>query len=112
MQIMKQYVVTASEMKQYDANTIEKWIGSIRRELKKKIIRKQEKEAKIHRFYSYMHDIFGADVIELFDMQYDPEERYQKAMEAKEVKEAKEADKKGNGPETVQNGSGEDASKS
>lgn len=57
---------------------IEKWIGEIRRELKKKVVRKQEKEAMNHLLYSYMHDIFGADVIELFDMKYNPEEKYQK----------------------------------
>ena len=26
------------------------------------------------KFYSYMHDIFGADVIDIFDMKYNPEE--------------------------------------
>ena len=31
-----------------------------------------------------MHDIFGADVIELFDMKYNPEEKYQKKMQGKE----------------------------
>ena len=92
-----------------ELNEIEEWIGNVRRELKKKIIRKQEKETKIHQFYSYMHDIFGSDVIELFDMKYDPEERYQKAKEAKETREA---DKKSSGPEAEQNGNGEDASKS
>lgn len=54
---------------------IGEWIANIRRELKKKIIRKQEKEAMNHQLYSYMHDIFGADVIELFDMKYNPEDR-------------------------------------
>lgn len=63
---------------------IEQWIGEIRRELKKKVVRKQEKEAMNHRLYSYMHDIFGADVIELFDMKYNPEEKYQKKMQGKE----------------------------
>lgn len=94
---------------------IEEWINSVRRELKKKIIRKQEKEAKIHQLYSYMHDIFGADVLELFDMQYDPEERYQKAREAKEGKEAKgtkDAGKKSEEPAAGQTENGEDASKS
>ena len=67
---------------------IEDWIGNIRRELKKKIIRKQEKEAKNHQLYSYMHDIFGADVLELFDMQYDPEEKYRRSQEARAAKEA------------------------
>ena len=92
-----------------ELNEIDEWIGNIRRELKKKIIRKQEKEAKINRFYSYMHDIFGPDVIEIFDMQYDPEEKYQKA---KEAKEAKEAAKKSDEPKAEQNENGEDASKS
>ena len=61
---------------------IEAWISTIRRELKKKVIRKQEKEAMNHQLYSYMHDIFGADVIELFDMKYNPEEKYQKGKES------------------------------
>ncbi len=63
---------------------IEQWISEIRRELKKKVVRKQEKEAMIHRLYAYMHDIFGADVIELFDMKYDPDEKYQKKAQDKE----------------------------
>lgn len=53
---------------------IEEWIRNIRRELKKKVVRKQEKEMMNHQLYSYMHDIFGADVIEIFDMKYDPVE--------------------------------------
>lgn len=61
-----------------ELSEIEEWISGIRRELKKKVVRKQEKEAVINRLYAYMHDIFGAEVIELFDMQYDPEEKYQK----------------------------------
>ncbi len=55
---------------------INEWINGIRRELKKKVVRKQEKEAMNHLLYSYMHDIFGADVIEIFDMKYDPKEKY------------------------------------
>lgn len=74
-----------------ELNEIEEWIANIRRELKKKVVRKQEKEAMIHQLYSYMHDIFGPDVIEMFDMQYNPEERYQKAMAEKEAKAKKAA---------------------
>ena len=70
--------------------------------MKKKVIRKQEKEAMNHRLYSYMHDIFGADVIELFDMKYNPEEKYKKKeASAEQTAEAPEQ-KEGN----------EDASKS
>lgn len=57
---------------------INDWISNIRRELKKKVVRKQEKEAMINQLYAYMHDIFGADVIELFDMKYNPEEKNKK----------------------------------
>lgn len=46
------------------------WVTQIRIELKKRLIRKQEQEQMNQALYSYMHDIFGAEVIELFDMEY------------------------------------------
>lgn len=46
------------------------WVKTIRIELKKRLIRKQEQEQMNQALYSYMHDIFGAEVIELFDMKY------------------------------------------
>lgn len=57
-----------------EINEISEWIESVRVELKKKAIRKQEKQQRIQDLYSYMHDIFGADVIEIFDMKYNPDE--------------------------------------
>lgn len=56
-----------------EIDDIVKWIAEIRVELKKRIIRKQEKEAQTQELYSYMHDIFGAEVIELFDLKYNRE---------------------------------------
>ena len=47
-----------------------KWVAAIRVELKKRLIRKQEMEQMNQELYSYMHDIFGAEVIENFDMKY------------------------------------------
>ncbi len=47
-----------------------KWVAQVRIELKKRLIRKQEKEIMNQELYSYMHDIFGADVIDIFDMKY------------------------------------------
>ena len=49
-------------------------IKNMRIELKKDIIKKQDKEIMNREMYSYMHDIFGADVIDLFDMKYIPDE--------------------------------------
>lgn len=51
---------------------IGEWISRIRVELKKNVIRKQEMEYMNQELYFYMHDIFGPDVIEIFDMKYDP----------------------------------------
>lgn len=48
------------------------WIREVRVSLKKNILKKQNKEVNNAELYSYMHDIFGHDVMELFDMKYEP----------------------------------------
>lgn len=58
-----------------EIDEIGEWITNIRIELKKNIVRKQEKEIKNHELYSFMHDIFGADVVEIFDMNHEQMER-------------------------------------
>ena len=55
-----------------ELNEISEWIQNIRIELKKNVVRKQEMEIENHDLYAYMHDIFGAEVIDLFDMKYNP----------------------------------------
>lgn len=54
-----------------EAGDIAAWIKNVRVELKKNIIRKQNREINNKEIYSYMHDIFGKDVINLFDVRYD-----------------------------------------
>ena len=53
---------------------ITQWINHVRVELKKNVVRKQEKEDANKQLYAYMHDIFGAEVLEIFDMKYNPME--------------------------------------
>lgn len=60
---------------------IAKWVTEIREELKNNLVRKQEKEIYNRQMYAYMHDIFGADVIEMFDMKYNPLEQAPKTTE-------------------------------
>jgi len=48
------------------------WIKDIRIKLKKNILKKQELEVYNAEVYSYMHDIFGPQVMEIFDMKYVP----------------------------------------
>lgn len=49
---------------------IRKWLEQIREEVKEKAVRKQMVEDKNREIYSYMHDIFGANIIEIFDLKY------------------------------------------
>lgn len=51
---------------------IGEWIKNIRIQLKRNIVKKQDKEIYNAELYSYMHDIFGPSVMELFDMKYVP----------------------------------------
>lgn len=51
---------------------IAEWIKEIRINLKKNILKKQNKEVNNAELYAYMHDIFGHSVMELFDMKYEP----------------------------------------
>lgn len=51
---------------------IDQWINKMRIELKKNVVRKQQKELYNQELYTYMHDIFGPDVIDMFDMKYNP----------------------------------------
>ncbi len=58
-----------------DINEIAAWIAQVRVELKKNVVRKQEMEIANQEIYSFMHDIFGSDVIELFDMKHNPDNK-------------------------------------
>ena len=56
---------------------ITKWAERVKEELKEKLVAKQEKEQMNQDLYSYMHDVFGMDVINLFDRQYKNQNRKQ-----------------------------------
>lgn len=55
---------------------LDEWISKVRIELKKNVIRLQEAEMENYNLYSYMHQIFGPEVIDIFDMKYDPDRRH------------------------------------
>lgn len=50
-----------------DIKVLNKWIDDMRIELKKRILIKQDKEAKNSEIYTYMHDLLGPEVMEVFD---------------------------------------------
>lgn len=48
---------------------VAEWIAQMREELKRKILLKQELEAKNSMIYTYMHDILGPELMEQFDFE-------------------------------------------
>lgn len=52
-----------------EAEEITNWIKDIRVQLKKNIIRKHNREINNKEIYSYMHDVFGMEILNLFDLQ-------------------------------------------
>ena len=65
------YFYSKLRVNQTEAKEIEDWIAQVRIDLKKNIIRKQNRTLNNKEIYSYLHDIFGAEVLDLFDIQYD-----------------------------------------
>lgn len=71
-------------LNEHQIKEISKWIADVRVELKKNVVRKQEMEIENQEIYSFMHDIFGSDVIDIFDMKYNPDDRT--AIHAKDTR--------------------------
>jgi len=59
-----------------EINEIDNWLKETRIELKKQVIKLQEGELENFNLYSYMHQIFGPEVVDIFDMSYDPERNH------------------------------------
>lgn len=50
---------------------IDKWVEETRAELKKQLVIREEDATINHNLYTFMHDIFGSKVIDIFDIEYD-----------------------------------------
>lgn len=75
---------------------IARWVTKIRIELKKRLVRKQEMEQKNHAMYSYLNDLFGADVMDMFDLEYNPEEQHPVMSKTDAAEKAEPTGKNGN----------------
>ncbi len=89
-----------------DIEEISVWIKSMRMELKKNILHKQHMELVNVQLYSFMQGIFGPDVLDIFDIDYDIEATRQallakrEAMMEEKEREAREKEKKASGETT------------
>ena len=54
-----------------EAEEISEWIRQMRVALKKKIIQKQDCVQNSREIYSFLHDIFGVQTLDLFDVEYE-----------------------------------------
>ena len=69
------------ERNQAEIESCDDWIRNMREKLRETIVRKQDCEAGTYELYTYMHNIFGRDVIDIFDMHYNPEKYRPKKKE-------------------------------
>lgn len=88
MQSTAELIYDVMHKNEKEIDVLADWIGNIRVELKKNVIRKQEMEIQNGVMYSYMHDVFGPEVVDIFDMKYDPMEKINKLKAIKEEQKA------------------------
>ncbi len=50
-------------------NEISSWIKQVRHDLKVNVVKKQNREINTRQMYAYMHDVFGPQATNLFDLQ-------------------------------------------
>ncbi|MCI7322969.1 MAG: hypothetical protein MR508_06635 [Lachnospiraceae bacterium] len=65
------YFYDKLRVNQEESKEIEEWINQVRIDLKKNIIRKQNRDINNREIYAYLHDILGPDVLDLFDIRYE-----------------------------------------
>ena len=73
MLLSMDYFYDKIRVNQKESLEIEEWINQVRIDLKKNIIRKQNRDINNREIYAYLHDIFGPEVINIFDLKYDEE---------------------------------------
>ena len=75
MLLSMDYFYEKIRVNQTESTEIEEWINQVRIDLKKNIIRKQNRDINNREIYAYLHDIFGVEVINIFDIKYDEDKK-------------------------------------
>ena len=71
MLLTVQYCYEKLRINVAEIREVSDWITQVRIDLKKNIIRKQNREINSRQIYAYMHDIFGAQMMDVFDLDND-----------------------------------------
>lgn len=70
MILSMEYFYSKLRVNQEESKEIEEWIKQVRVDLKKNIIRKQNRDINSREIYAYLHDILGAQLLDVFDLKY------------------------------------------
>lgn len=68
MRLTVKYCYENLRMNVAEIREVADWITQVRIDLKKNIIKKQNREINSRQIYAYMHDIFGAQMMDVFDL--------------------------------------------
>ena len=71
MRLTVKYCYENLRMNVAEIREVSDWITQVRIDLKKNIIKKQNREINSRQIYAYMHDIFGVQMMDVFDLDND-----------------------------------------
>lgn len=69
MLLSMEYFYAKLQINAKESKEIEEWIKQVRIDLKKNIIKKQNRDINNREIYAYLHDICGPQVLDLFDIE-------------------------------------------
>ena len=75
MILSMEYFYAKIKINMQESKEIEEWINQVRIDLKKNIIKKQNRDINNREIYAYLHDICGPQVLDLFDVEMEASDK-------------------------------------
>ena len=75
MILRMEYFYAKIKINTQESKEIEEWINQVRIDLKKNIIKKQNRDINNREIYAYLHDICGPQVLDLFDVEMEASDK-------------------------------------
>ena len=75
MILSMEYFYAKIKINTQESKKIEAWINQVRIDLKKNIIKKQNRDINNREIYAYLHDICGPQVLDLFDVEMEASDK-------------------------------------
>lgn len=75
MILSMEYFYAKIKINTQESKEIEEWINQVRIDLKKNIIKKQNRDINNCEIYAYLHDICGPQVLDLFDVEMEASDK-------------------------------------